>query len=313
MCWKIASIALAATLLLSSPSGAQQHAPANQVHHCTRRDTGNSRDCPLFTQPVQAPESQQDAAQRAAADERKDNTDRQIADYTGKLFWATVALGIVGALQFLTLGAQALLLRRTVQDSAASINQATRAATAMEGVAASMEINAAKIVESVETSKQIAATQRAHGEMQMRAYVSVLLGGATYQDANNNFEARPVIRNTGMTEARNVKWRMYADVLPSPLPDSYKFKLPPRRKGSSLLVPHSPDMNLSYIMTYRVPDAEVEDIKRTRGHALYAWGLLAYEDVFGKRHRVTFCQQMRWLLPDDIVTGYYVHRHNKAQ
>ncbi len=198
-------------------------------------------------------------------------------------------------------------------DTAKAIAQATRSAAAMEGVAASMHANVQHVQESVDTSRRIAATQRKHGEMQMRAYLSVLIGGAVFQDANNNFEALPVIRNTGMTPARNVKWRMQADILPMPLPDDHKFPMPSARKGYSLIPPHSPDLTMNYVLPDRFPDADVQEIKRMRGRALTVWGVLSYDDVFGEHHRVTFCQQMRWIGPNDAVHGYYVSRHNKAQ
>ena len=51
-----------------------------------------------------------------------------------------------------------------------SIAEASKAGTAMEGVARAMESNTAHAESSV-------GMQRMYGQMQMRAYVSVLIGG----------------------------------------------------------------------------------------------------------------------------------------
>jgi hypothetical protein len=47
----------------------------------------------------------------------------------------------------------------------------------MEGVSASMAVNTTQIVESVATTKEIAARQKSLGELQLRAYLSVVIGG----------------------------------------------------------------------------------------------------------------------------------------
>jgi hypothetical protein len=104
-----------------------------------------------------------------------------------------------------------------------------------------------------------------------------------------------------------------AEILPVPLPPDYKFKLPPYSKGKSLLPPHQrPEVYT--IVSSRVPDADVEDIKRGRGKALYVWGLATYEDVFGKTKRVTFCQQIYWVgeAGKEAVRGFYLSRHNHS-
>ena len=173
------------------------------------------------------------------------------------------------------------------------ISQAARAANAMEGVAASLKINADQIVESVQTSKEIAISQRQFGELQLRAHVSVRIGIATYQDDKNIFAAGPVFINTGHTAARQFKFRTKADILPVPLPNEYKFRLPPRSKASSLLPPQEP-RDAYTMVNHRILDVDVQQVKRGVGKSFYVWGVATYEDVFGKTKRITFLQQVTW-------------------
>src|SRR5262249_20928665 len=48
---------------------------------------------------------------------------------------------------------------------------------------------------------------------QLRAYLSVVIGTAVYQERDKNlrFEAKPTIVNTGQTPAYNVRYRIKAD------------------------------------------------------------------------------------------------------
>ena len=112
-----------------------------------------------------------------------------IAWFTFFLFSAT------GALWFVTYS-----LARDAKEGAEeqatnmskSIAEAANAANAMKEIAA--------------VTKENATLMEGILRKQMRAYIAVDIGGATYQDANLRFEAAPVIVNTGNTPAKHVSY-----------------------------------------------------------------------------------------------------------
>jgi hypothetical protein len=191
-----------------------------------------------------------------------------------------------------------------------SITEAAKAASAMEGVATAMENNA-------KNTETVVSQQRRFGEMQMRAYLSVLIGSATYQERERNwkFEARPLLKNTGNTTARKIKWRIGAAILPIPLPDDFKFPLPPALKGSSIMGAFQ-DGNMMGTVPDFVDDAAIAEIKRGTGRSLFVWGYVRYEDVFGKLHRNTFAQQLWWTpgtkKGQEIISGLHLGKHNRS-
>jgi hypothetical protein len=238
--------------------------------------------------------------------------------------WWTIGIGIVTALilllQTAVFGRQAFRLRQSVDymhsqgnDMRESIAQAARSADAMEKVSGSLKINADKIVESVGINQKIAARQQQFGEMQLRAYIGVTIGPATYQDTNNRFAAAPIFFNTGHTPAYQFRYRVMAEILPVPLPMDYKFKLPPRTKAS-ILVPPGQRPEAYTIVKDRIDDTAVEDAKRGRGQSLYVWGLATYNDAFGKTRRATFLQQIYWIGEPgkETVRGLYLDRHSQS-
>jgi len=195
--------------------------------------------------------------------------------------FATVLLvAVTAGLWFMTF----LLWREAKETGKAQGDKMERSARAMEGVAASMAINANQIVESV-------TLQRQFGERHLRAVIDVQIGFGVYQDANNIFQASPRLINVGNSVAKRVRWRIAAGILPVPVPDELKFRcLPKELMGGVSIGPHQDGFMTAYV-SGRVPDAEVEDIKRGRGKALYVWGYLIYNDGFRLRRR-TFVQQM---------------------
>jgi hypothetical protein len=203
-----------------------------------------------------------------------------------------------------------------------SIAEAARSAFAMEGVANSMAINVNKITESVEISRAIARQQEVFSQAQMRAYIAVLIGGALYQTDRLNFEASPVILNTGNTPARNLRYRINADILPTILPDDFRFPLPPRlANGGNNILGSQRDGTICAMVGRRVPPEQVSDIKAGIGQSLYVWGAIRYEDIFGKTHTCTFAQRLFWEqsgpvtekgeIPE-IIRGWHIHKHNRA-
>lgn len=230
---------------------------------------------------------------------------------------------IMGWMSSLAVGLSAIgvyLIYRTFRQTLAqaaeierSVNEASRSATAMEGVAASMAINAEQIVESV-------AMQRRFGEMHLRAHIDVQIWHAIYQDETKVFEAIPRLLNTGNSTAQSIRWRIAAAVLPAPLPDGFRFKLPANKGGSGALASQQ-DGTMSALVDTRVLNDQVEFIKRGDGQALYVWGYVSYDDGFRRIRRRTFAQQLWWLrtgesnpdgTPKDIVRGCYLSKHNRG-
>lgn len=231
------------------------------------------------------------------------------------------AFGVVGLGVTLWFNLEAWKQAKDAQaDTEKALSHAERSAAAMGRVADAMAINAEQIVRSVEISGEVARQQRLLGRMQMRAYLTVLIGDGVYQDDRMNFAAHPQILNSGHTPARNVRWKIAVDILPVPLPQGYKFRLPDDRHGGTIIGPGQ-NAFMSAIYNIRIAEDQVIRVKAGDRDALYVWGFLAYEDIFGKTHRTTFAQQIYWhqsgpLREDGIVPegvrGFYLPRHNRA-
>jgi hypothetical protein len=249
-----------------------------------------------------------------------------VAAFTGLLVVATVGLWFFTALMWKA-------TKRAVDDASAnsarqgremqsSIAEAARAASAMEGVAESMGVNATQIVESVNLSRGIAKHQEMFGKAQMRAYISVLIGGARYQQGALKFEASPMIVNNGATPARNLRYRIRAKILSVPLPDDFRFSLPSHaeNRSNNILGPQQNGSMVSVVEDY-VDSNDVASIKLGITRGLYVWGTLSYEDIFGDLHRCTFAQQLYWEqsgpksengeIPE-IIRGWHLGKHNRT-
>lgn len=180
-----------------------------------------------------------------------------------------------------------------------SIQEAARAATAMEALAM-----------SAGNSTVLGRTRSAQ---QMRAYLHINVGEAFYQDSVFNFIARPQLVNYGHTPAHRVTYRAAADILPTTLSDDFKFPLGDRNDTMSMALGPHQTLVLGAGVTYRVPDAEVEDIKIGAGRSLYTWGIVSYDDAFGDHHETRYCQRIVWVPgKDGAILGTYPPRHNDA-
>lgn len=237
-----------------------------------------------------------------------------IATFTFFLVVATIVLGAATILLWLTTKRIAIDTKEAGNTQAEkmerSIEEAAKSADAMKGVAASMAINAAQIVQSV-------AFQRQYGQMQLRPYLSILIGEGLYQDDSHIFEIRPKILNTGHTPARDVRWRIALDILPVNLPADFRFKLPKEVFGGNMISPHQ-DYQLSACLPYRVPEEEVVAIRdRTSDRTLLLWGCVSYRDALKRRYMCTFAQRVWWeRFADGTIPprlrGLYLMEHNRA-
>jgi hypothetical protein len=153
---------------------------------------------------------------------------------------------------------------------------------------------------------------------QLRAYLSVVIGEAIYQEKRKapldalKFEARPLLLNTGQTPAHKISFKARAAIFPVPLPD--EINLPETHdliEGEGLLGPNQ-SANMFAVVDSYCEDCEVESIKDgSQGKGLYVWGLVTYKDAFGDSYHTRFCQHIYWT-PGGQVRGIYVPRRNDA-
>lgn len=187
-----------------------------------------------------------------------------------------------------------------------SIAEAAKAASAMEDVARSMTKSAAAAEASVEALKERTAQQ-------MRAYVTIIVGGARAQHRGNGirFEASPVMMNTGTTPARHVRHVSRAAIMKVPLPEDFDYPLDNEQfSGGAVLNPHQ-TFFMSAMVDQFIPDDRVAAVQCADGEALVVWGLIRFEDIFDQTQTVEFGVIYRWITDNDVV-GHWTPRHNDA-
>jgi hypothetical protein len=141
---------------------------------------------------------------------------------------------------------------------------------------------------------------------QLRAYLSVVIGGAVYQDpaVPLKFEAKPLIKNNGQTPAYNVRYRIKAEIISDTAAKNYTFDTPPDIPKSQSSIGPGEDRLMSAILGYTVPMPDIQVIKDGQGKALWVWGIVHYDDVFGKPRFTQFCQRLAWM-PNGTIYGLY--------
>lgn len=194
---------------------------------------------------------------------------------------------------------QAIKLKQTVESATEQskamerhIGEASRSANAME---------------------QVVATIREGNEAIIRAYISVVIGFAVFQDRNDSkkFEGKPVLVNTGNTAARNLRIRIAAAIVPAAQVQTFTYPLPEETHQAPAVAAPRQNYALSAIVEDFVPDADVPDIKQGTGDKglLTVWGTVTYDDIFGKHHTTRFAQWLLWS-PNAAVYGYYIPGQN---
>jgi hypothetical protein len=162
---------------------------------------------------------------------------------------------------------------------------------------------------------QIARESGENSKRQLRAYITVTPGAAYYQDRSNEdpahhmrFWTTPQVTNTGATPARNARQRSAIGIHPYPLPDHFSFALPDApAEGMTMANGQFTELQPQNFVD-KVPDDEVLAIMRGNGRALYVWGIVYYNDIFGESHETKFCHMITWQRWTDGVerpyTGY---------
>jgi hypothetical protein len=187
-----------------------------------------------------------------------------------------------------------------------SIAEANRSAKAMEDVALAVAANARAANESVAVFKDANVRQ-------MRAYLTVGLGGVLRQDSSTNyhFEVRMILQNVGNTPAYKEASNIHVDVLPFPLPQDFQFPAFDDSISSAAVVgPH-----LSYILTgfatRLYSDDDVHEIEFGSNKRLYVFGTVKYEDAFGVSRKTDFCQVIEFLKNNGFMSRN-TPNHNDA-
>lgn len=140
---------------------------------------------------------------------------------------------------------------------------------------------------------------------QLRAYLSVTIGSAVYQDSAKRlrFEAKPMIINAGQTPAYKVRYESKAEIIPDSLVTGYSFTPPSTSQMSQSSIGPRENRYMSAIVQNTVPKKDIKAIKDGNGQALWVWGVVHYEDIFGDPHFTEFCQRLVWL--GDQIYGIY--------
>jgi hypothetical protein len=234
---------------------------------------------------------------------REQFTDEQHAKNESRTTIATIVLAIFTVALW---AANIWLIRdarrvsdRQAADTSRSIEVAKRSADAMHDVAEATKNNA--VLMSGMLSKQ------------MRAYLTVEIGGALYQDEHLRFEAKPVLANNGLTPARNVCFRVMAEILdgvngpPSaPLIEDLLVNdmgLAPRQQ-----------VTIGRAVANRIPDNEVAEVMAGTTRRLHAWGRVTYDDVFGGSWETNFYFTYIFLKAEKghSIRGNFSTSHNNA-
>lgn len=185
-----------------------------------------------------------------------------------------------------------------------------------------MERSISEAAKATEATAQIATATKENAMLmqsilhkQMRAYVSVDAGQATYQDGVLRFAAIPVMTNTGFTPARRLSFHAMAAVLDTNLRDDYIFdEFGAKNIADATLSPRQ-SFTFNAVVRERFADSEVKSIMPGDAKRLYVWGIITYDDVFGGSWETRFCFNYIFYRDEkDVVrVSSYIYRcHNSA-
>lgn len=142
---------------------------------------------------------------------------------------------------------------------------------------------------------------------QLRAYLSVVIGGAIYQERHRElkFQAKPVILNNGETPAYRVRYRIKTEILTDAEAVNFVFTEPPDVPQSQASIGPKELRNMSALLDRYIPDNDVYDVCNGTGKCLYVWGVVHYDDVFKRPHFTQFAHKIWWLRDRSNVEGIY--------
>ena len=120
-----------------------------------------------------------------------------------------------------------------------------------------------------------------------------------------------MILNNGTTPAYRVRSSATAKIIPDSLVAHFQFQIPDAAAVSQASIGPRENRIMSAIVPDYVDDADVEGIKKGDGKALWVWGIVHYDDVFGHARFTEFCQRLLWL-PDGQIMGMYDSRLGRS-
>jgi hypothetical protein len=264
-------------------------------------DNHDKADKSLFQRPisvsiVRSVEDERRLTESDHAELARESNDKLVAYSTVALAVVTLSLAIWTGLLWkatVRLGRDAKeTSERQSQEMQKSIAEATRAATAMEGVAAAAGVSASASTESVATLREVTAKQ-------MRAYLSVVMNGGFFQERDKGFYfgVNPLLLNSGNTPAHSIRYWAKAGVYEFPLPDYFDFPNGEDSVVSSFaLGPHQTVVLNARLLDF-VDDREAQEIKDGKNRRIYIWGKVSYVDVFGQERFTKFSHNIVWYGP----------------
>jgi hypothetical protein len=261
---------------------------------------------PLERSPEQIAQDKKDREERRAIDQEATQTSHT-------LVWIGIMQTLVFALQFVAFAYQSKSLNQTVtaageqsKDMKRYVDEASRSATAMEGMSAAMQANVREVTDAF-------AMQKVVFRNQLRAYVSVSFRTCLSQDQNRGlkYELQSDITNNGNTPAVGANTASALRVLPVPLPNDLDLTVPMiDLESAANLAPHKGFFIRTYLPTF-LSDDEIREIKNGTNKALYVYGTTKYKDIFGEPHYTNFCWGIAWNVDGNPV-AINVGRHNDA-
>ncbi len=124
-----------------------------------------------------------------------------------------------------------------------------------------------------------------------------------------------MILNNGATPAYKVSFRAVAKIIPDKLSETYKFKMPEVLPLSQASIGPKENRFMRAIYPRLIPDYRVPKVMDGDGIALWTWGVVEYEDAFGKPRFTEFCQRLYWV-PDGkgghTIFGTYDPRFGRS-
>ena len=154
---------------------------------------------------------------------------------------------------------------------------------------------------------------------QLRAYVAADIGVPTCQDGTLRFASAPIMINTGVTPAKNLSYWITAAILPSDLPDDFKFPNKNEKRINDAALHPKQSFVVAAVVDEFVPEEEVKAVMEGGKRKLYCWGTITYHDIFDALWETEFCHSFTfyWAVDPDSVTrikyrANYHRSHNKA-
>ncbi|MHB1676813.1 MAG: hypothetical protein ACYCSS_04650 [Sulfuriferula sp.] len=229
---------------------------------------------------------------------------QELSKWTDPIFLVTCLLAVANFLMWkanrdLVRGADRAAERQSKEVQAA-ITEAVRSANAMEDVAEATKNNATLIQNIL--------------HKQMRAYLAVEIGVPAYQNDQVKFASSPVLVNTGFTPAKNVSYKIMADILDAKLPVDFQFPDYGEMQTNDASLGPRQNFVIQGIIKDRIPSDKVQEVMNGNNKKLYVWGTVTYEDIFGGRWETNFCHNFIFYMNEGKINflSYYNHTHNNA-